>query len=421
MARGPRVVPIRTGWQALLARDDRGRVIADLANALIGLRGEPCLAEAFRFNEMLQESWLFAPIPNGHPGQDPPKKINDDDISRLQEWLQAASIRRIGREIVGQGVEELAREFRYHPVRDYLDGLQWDGFGRLNDWLPTYMGAVGNLEYLYAIGPMFLIAMVARIFEPGCKCDYMLVLEGGQGSQKSMACEILAGKQYFSDSLGDVTGKDAKQHMRGKWLVEESELANFGRATTESLKAFLTRTTEKYRPPYAKHQVEELRQCVIVGTTNKSDWNKDDTGARRFWPATVGRMIDTEGLRRDRDQLFAEAVFRYKQGEHWWPDPNFEAKHIKPEQEARRQIDVWEAPIFNHLEGIRLQKTTPVEVAVAALEMKKGQVSPADQTRIKSAMSLAGWRKDPKRSSRGYLWEYDPDVANEANGVLDIK
>lgn len=420
MARGPRVVPIRTGWQALLARDDRGRVITDLANILIGLRGEACLKDAFRFDEMRQESWLFAPIPNGHPGEPPPKKVNDDDISRLQEWLQAMTIRRAGRETVGQAVEELAREFRFHPVRDYLTGLEWDGEARLGTWLVQYMGATGNYEYLSAIGSMFLIAMVARVFQPGCKCDYMLVLEGGQGSQKSAACSILAGAEFFSDSLGDVTGKDAKQHMRGKWLVEESELANFGRATTESLKAFLTRTTEKYRPPYAKHQVEEPRQCVLVGTTNKSDWNKDDTGARRFWPATVARRIDLQGLAEARPQLFAEAVERYNHGEQWWPDTNFEARIIKPEQEARRSIDAWEECVFKYLQGRKNEKISLMDVATEACGLEKGRVGTADQNRIKSCMSLIGWRKDPKRTERGFLWEFVPDVANVANEALDV-
>lgn len=406
-------------WRSLLATDERGRVIADLSNVLVGLRGEPCLETAFRFNEMRQESWLHAPVPNGHPGESPPKKINDDDISRLQEWLQASGIRRVGREIVGQAVEERAREFRYHPVREYLESLTWDGTKRIDHWLTRYMMAKGNYDYLAAIGSMFLIAMVARIFEPGCKCDYMLVLEGGQGSQKSAACSILAGAEYFSDSLGDVTGKDAKQHMRGKWLVEESELANFGRATTESLKAFLTRTTEKYRPPYAKHQVEERRQCVIVGTTNKTDWNKDDTGARRFWPVTVGDVIDVEGLRRDRDQLFAEAVCLYKNGAQWWPDRAFEARVIKPEQEARRQIDVWEEPIFKYLRGVSRRQISVMDVAIECLELEKGRVGTADQNRIKSAMSLAGWRKDPKRTERGYLWEFVRDVANEANDGVE--
>jgi predicted P-loop ATPase len=268
------------------------------------------------------------------------------------------------------------------------------------------MGASGSDEYLTAIGSMFLVAMIARVMRPGCKCDYMLVLEGEQGAMKSQACRLLAGEAYFSDDLGDITNKDAKQHLRGKWLVEESELANFSRATTETLKSFLSRTHEKYRPPYARAQVDEPRQCLIVGTTNKSDWNKDDTGARRFWPVKVVGRIDIEALERDRDQLLAEALHAYLMGEQWWPDPDFEAQVIKPEQEARRSVDAWEPAIHQWLQGRVGEKVGVLEVAMGALFLERARCGTADQNRIKACMSLAGWRKDPQRTERGFLWSY---------------
>jgi predicted P-loop ATPase len=414
MARAPHpqgnVFPI---WFGLLRRNlNTGVIYADLANVLIALRRDPDMCDALAFDEMLQDSILMKAIPlapGSRPGERPPKRVSDDDVSRVQEWLQHNSMPRIGREIVGQAVEHRSRETRFHPIREALSALKWDGKSRLNTWLKDFMEAEGSDGYLAAIGSMFLISMVARVFRPGCKCDYMLVLEGEQGAQKSQACAVLAG-DYFSDDLGDISTKDAKQHVRGKWLVEESELANFNRATTESLKSFLTRTHEKYRPPYAKAQVEEPRQCVLVGTTNKSDWNKDDTGARRFWPVRVGR-IDIVGLKRVRDQIFAEAVSRYQKGEPWWPEPDFEAQVIKPEQETRRAVDPWEHPIFQWLVGHVSEKQTVMDVAQGALQMDKGRVGTADANRIKSAMSLAGWRKDPKRTERGFYWVYVPSCS----------
>jgi predicted P-loop ATPase len=412
MTKGPRVVQLvqpLPAWNAALRRNGNGVVYPDLANVLIALRSEPQLRDALAFDEMLQESMLQKPppvAPNSTPGEEPPKKVTDDDVGRVQEWLQHVGLPKIGQQTVGQAVELRARDRRYHPIRERLQTIEWDGEPRKATWLKVYMGASGPEEYLTAIGSMFLVAMVARIMDPGCKCDYMLVLEGEQGARKSEACRILAGDAYFSDDLGDIGNKDAKQHLRGKWIVEESELANFSRATTETLKAFLSRTHEKYRPPYAKAQVDEPRQCVIVGTTNKGDWNKDDTGARRFWPVKVVGRIDIEALKRDRDQLLAEAVHAYRMGEQWWPDPDFELQFIKPEQEARRSIDAWEPVIADWLATRQGEKVAVLEVAFGALFMERARCGTADQGRIKACMTLVGWKKDPQRTKHGYLWEY---------------
>jgi predicted P-loop ATPase len=411
MARGPRVVPFaqRPAWTTLLRSDANGRIYPDVANVLIALRNDPQLVEAFAFDEMQQETMVIRSLPiapGGHAGEAPPKRLADDDVTRTQEYLQHCGLPKIGREIVGQAIEARAREGRFHPIRDYLNRVEHDGEPRLNTWLKVYMGAEGGDNYLAAIGSMFLIAMVARIFEPGCKCDYMLVLEGEQGVMKSLACKVLAGEEYFSDDLGDMANKDAKQHVIGKWLIEESELANFTRATTETLKSFLSRTSEKFRPPYGKNQIVAPRQCVFVGTTNRGDYNKDETGARRLWPVKVVGRIDIEALKRDRDQLFAEAVERYRMAEHWWPDPDFEAETIRPEQHERRSIDAWQQPIAEWLEGRRSTKVTVMEVAVGALFMERAKLGTADQNRIKGCMSLEQWKKEEQRSSAGYYWFY---------------
>jgi predicted P-loop ATPase len=400
----------RPPWFAELRRDDRGRVIPDLANVLIALREEQQLKLAMGFNEMLQHSIVMAEWPHASralAGEPAPHETTDDDIARLQEWLQRMGVPRIGREIVGQAVEVFARERRFHPVREWLDSLNWDGARRDDRWLFTYFGAEAAdddaIEYVRSIGAKFLIAMVARIFEPGCQADYMLVLEGDQGILKSAACRALAG-EWFSDSLpDDITSKDARQHLRGKWLCEVSELAAFLKTEMESLKAFITRREERYRPPFGRHDVMEKRQCLFIGTTNQELWIKDQTGGRRFWPIRC-TTIDVEGLREARDQLFAEAVHRYRQGERWWPTAQEEAKFFKRQQEKRQEDDPWFPTIKTHLDTNLLPQTTVSELARSALGfIGDSRIGTAEQRRIAGILKDLGWRQERTNHGRFYV------------------
>ena len=185
--------------------------------------------------------------------------------------------------------------------------------------------------------------------------------------------------------MPDVTQeKDAAQHLRGKWIIEISELSALGRAEAEALKSFISRRTERYRPPYGREEVIEPRQCIFVGTTNRATYLGDDTGGRRFWPVKVGR-VDTNALGADRDQLLAEAVAAYRNGEQWWPDDTFERDHIRAEQEARFEIDAWEPEIARYL--IDRDRVQVSEIArdvlgiVAANSNSRARLSPSRRRR----------------------------------------
>jgi predicted P-loop ATPase len=311
------------------------------------------------------------------------------DITETQRWLQINGNIRVSKEIVAQAMESRAAKSSYHPIRDYLNSLTWDGKTRLTTWLSKYLGAE-NSQYHAGIGGMFMISMVARILEPGCKADHMLVPEGDQGTMKSTACRVLAGNDFFSDNLPDLENKDSSQHLRGKWLVEVAEMHAFDRSETARLKSYITRLEEKYRPPHARLEVVEPRMCVFIGTTNKSAYLKDETGGRRFWPVKTG-VIDIDTLRHDRDQLLAEAVVLFNKGTPWWPHADFEREQIKPQQEDRYDADIWEDKVRDWTD-LRTRFSME-QVAREALFIETPKINKPDQLRIAAILENLGFKR----------------------------
>jgi predicted P-loop ATPase len=382
-------------WKAAGAQlDMHEQPVPNLHNALLALRVHPALRSVLAYDEMLRAPMLMGSVGDHTvPAQRP---LTDVDVGRIQEFLQSIGLKRVSKDTAHQAVDVRASERTFHPVRDYLNGLVWDGTPRLDGWLSDYLGAAGA-PYTERIGFMFLISMVARIFDPGCKADYMLILEGEQGTLKSTACSVLGGG-WFSDNLPDIgEGKDVSQHLRNKWLIEVSEMHSMSRAETTLLKAFITRQVERFRPSYGRKEVIEPRQVTFIGTTNKDAYLRDETGGRRFWPVRVG-IINIDALIQDRDQLFAEAVHRFRAGDHWWPDRDFEVTHIMPEQSARYEADAWEEVLREYLQT--KDKVLVSQVAREALGIETPRIGTADQRRIAAALERLGWRREhPDRIS----------------------
>lgn len=383
----------------------RSTFASNLYNALVAMETDARLIGIVAFNQMLQAEILMA-LPDR--GAIEPRPIIDADVGLIQRHLQELGLRRISRETVHQAVEISARKHAFHPVRDYLSGLKWDGKARLATWMSEYLGVkrVDDNPYDERVGMMFLISMVARIFRPGCQADYMVVLEGAQGILKSTACRALGG-QWFSDHLPEISaGKDVSQHLRGKWLIEVSEMHAMSRTETTLLKSFISRTTERYRPSYGRKEVIEERQCVFIGTTNRDTYLRDETGGRRFWPMLTNKIKIAE-LTANRDQLFAEAVALYRKGTPWWPDQEFERKFAAPEQAARYEADAWEDPVREFLKTKR--RTTVMAVARGCLEFTNDRLGTADQRRITAVLTDLKWHRGKRGNNGERFWVPKPD------------
>ena len=247
-------------------------------------------------------------------------------------------------------VEDEARRHGFHPVVDYLAGLHWDGKPRIDKWLSTYGGAEPT-PYTDAVGALMLIAAVRRVRKPGCKFDEMVVLESEQGTEKSSALRILAvNDDWFHDDVPlNADGKRVMEALAGRWIVEAAELNGMRKGEVEHLKAFLSRTHDRARMSYDRYPTEGKRQCIIVGTTNSGSYLRDNTGNRRFWPVLI-KQFDTNMLRRDRDQLWAEAASREAQGASIRLDRSLWAA-AGGEQALRRIADPWEEIIAEHLDN----------------------------------------------------------------------
>jgi putative DNA primase/helicase len=287
-------------------------------------------------------------------------------------------------------VKGLAHQRAYHPVRSYLDALQWDGQPRLQDWLTRAFGEEAT-NYTSEVGKRFLISAVARVMEPGCQADSMLVVRGPQGIGKTRSIELLFGKSWFSSQLADLGTKDASSNLCGVWCVEWAELDNLQGQTAQKVRAYVSRASEHYRRSFGKYEVDQPRQCVFVGTTNEQVFLSDPAGARRFWVITATKG-DRAWISANRDQLWAEAYDAYTRGEQWHITDANVLQHAASVADDAYDADVWSDLVLRYASAHEGGGFTTLEVATQCLSIEPGRVSRYDQIRIGTILRKAGWK-----------------------------
>lgn len=393
-----------------------------VANAITILRRCDQWTGVLAYDEMRERPVKVKPPP--WHGDDAPldsetRDVTSADITRTVAWLSRVWGLDLTPPTIADAIDSVARANRIHPIRDYLDGLVWDGTPRCNTWLARYLGAK-DTDYTRAIGARFLLAAVARVYEPGCKVDNVPVLEGLQGRGKSTVARILAvNPEWFFDSDLPIGDKDAPQALAGKWIVELGELHALSRAAITVVKQFVSRQIDTYRPSFGRVAADYPRRWVAIGTTNADAYLTDPTGNRRWWPVETSE-IDLAGLRADVGQLWAEARTRYEQREAWHVDSAELATLCASEQEARLQADPWDEVIGSWLleptravEFARVGYVTTAQVLAGALRLEIGRTERRDEMRVGECLTRLGWRKGKQRRVSGArVWPYMSPVRN---------
>lgn len=332
-------------------------------------------------------------------GMDVPAEWTDIFDSRTLVWLQETfGLPNANLEDVQRAVRIVADENRRNCLQEWLSSLQWDGQPRLTDLMSKGFGA-GQSQYHSRVGECWLISMVARAEQPGCKVDTLPVFEGDQGAGKSSGLRVLGG-ELFTECHEQITSKDFYSVLSGRWLVEISEMHSFNKAEVERIKGIISNQTDRYRLPYDKHASDHPRQCVFAGTTNRDDWHNDETGGRRFWPVACG-VVNLEWLQENREQLFAEAVVRYQKGESWWDVPTDEQRR---KIEERRMEDPWTEAISSYLDNH--EAVSMSELLKYAVDKQIEHQTQNDTRRAASILRKLGYENKPERQdgSKRRIW-----------------
>jgi putative DNA primase/helicase len=358
-----------------------GSGLADLVAAFTKL---PSWHHVVGWNEFTHRMVFRREPPLRNGGSRLGEALVEEDVVRVRHWFEVEHGVKVSGKNVLDALQMVARQNRFHPVRDYLSSLSWDGQLRVDTWLEDFCSvqptSPDHQRLIRAVAQKWLVSCVARAMTPGCKVDTILILEGKQGVGKSTALRALAGEAFFCDGLIDFGGKDACQNIQGTWIYELAELDALLRGDSGSTKAFLSRPSDKFRPPYGRTPVTVPRSVVFCGSVNHSGYLKDHSGNRRFWVVKCGESLNVDGIKASRDQLWAEARHLFDQGQVW---------HLSADEEA----------LMREQHEDRME-SEPFEEAVASWIVKQGETPIAIDAVLENALGMKAASRNPNVTRR---------------------
>jgi predicted P-loop ATPase len=420
---GPQPAPAVEGasaaWRDGLLLNLNGTVKPALANVITALRGAPEWAGVLAYNEFAHFTVLQKPAPWATAEAEVPAEWTPNDDTLTTEWLHHQGIFRFhrcdrpgGR---GCGAGTPVSSSSHVPEGPHVG---WDAPAAiLAARLPRRRSIALCDRRRFAVDDF---GAVARVFEPGCKADCCLILEGEQGIRKSTALRVLA-QPWFTDEIADLGSKDAALQTRGVWVIEIAELDSLSRSDVGKIKAFMSRMSDRFRPPYGKRPIDSPRQCIFAGSVNHGTYLRDETGGRRFWPVECkAPVIDVDALAAVRDQLWAEATALYFDGKPWWLDSVPLNREAAGEQADRYEGDPWDELILAWAEN--RESVSIADVLSVCLEKKKDMWTQWDRNRVARCLRAHGWERfnsGPVSTTLGY-WQTDrPDAFNRDVQIND--
>lgn len=396
----------KNGWKAsLLYRENKdGELVLEncLSNLITVLTHDDAWTNCLAFDDFSNQIVTRKPPPFVRRS----KQWADEDALEIKSWVEQNYALRPNFAVTCEAILVVAKRATFNSLRDYVEALEdKGGEPAIDTWLVDCFGAPDS-RYVREVGRKWLISAIARAYEPGCKVDTVLILEGKQGLKKSRALKQLCPMPaWFTDGLSELGSKAQAEEIEGKWIVELGELKGIGRDLDQT-KAFVTREAENYRPAYARYSVHRPRSCVFAGTVNPGNagYLRDETGNRRWWPVLCTKQSPeiTPAL---RDQLWAEARTLYLAGEKWWLEDEEILSAAAEEQEARAFMDPWQELIESHLIG--KPEVATDDILSDCLKIEKAKWDNASAQRVGRIMMSLKWPRFRRRTDDGrQRWRY---------------